>query len=45
MLFKKVAKFWYKLAETGTTFSRKLPVRPMNFKFRDEKKNILDNEF
>ena len=38
MLFKKVAKFWYKIAETCTTFYRKLQVIPILFKSRDEKR-------
>ena len=38
ILFKKVAKFWYKMAETHTIFSRKLPVIPMLFKSRDKKR-------
>ena len=38
MLFKKIAKFLYKIAEILTPFYRKLPIIPMLFKSRDEKR-------
>ena len=38
MLFKKVDKFWYKMDEIFTIFYRKLPVSPMLYKSRDEKR-------
>ena len=45
MLFKKVSKFWYKMPETCTLFSRKLPVRPMLFKSSDEKRIYWNMNF
>ena len=34
-----------KKPKLGTTFSRKLPINRMLFKYRDEKKNIWNNKF